>query len=116
MKAETVQRIARPTGILIGLSDELAALCAQVLAEGGLQILRVGHVAAACERIPVTMPQLVVVASSLHPAEVDMLTDRCVAVGAEILHISPSDSPQVLRPILQKAADQALIAIFRRGG
>src|SRR5262249_49491311 len=60
VKRETIQRVATPTAILVGLPDELAGTCTDVLGDGGLRVLRAGHVAAASERIPVVMPQLVV--------------------------------------------------------
>ncbi len=60
VKRETIQRKTSPGAMLIGLPETLAAASASALIDGGLRVLRVGHVAAACERIPVSMPQVVV--------------------------------------------------------
>lgn len=111
---ETIQRVANPTAILIGIGDDLAATCVEALSEGGLRVLRVSHVAAASERIPVVMPQLVVIPVSTRAEDVETLTDRCVAVGAEILRIGPQDDPTRLRKTLADAANVAFIRALRR--
>lgn len=117
VKRETMQRVATPTAILVGVGEPVATVCADALADGGLRVLRVGHLAAACERIPVVMPQLVVVSTALRQEDTDMLTDRCVAVGAEIIKIAP-DAPadRALTAMLKDAANMALIRSLRRGG
>lgn len=117
VRRDTIQRVATPTALLVGVAEPLATFCTDALSDGGLKVLRAGHVAAACERIPVTMPQLVVVASVLRQEESDMLTDRCVAVGAEILKVDP-DAPAdpALKTTLKDAANMALIRSLRRGG
>jgi hypothetical protein len=115
MKRETIQRIATPTAILVGLPDALAMHCTDALGEGGLRVLKVGHVAAAAERIPVVMPQLVLVSTELRQEEVDTLTDRCVAVGADVLRVSPTDSPTVIAETLREAANAAFVKALRRG-
>lgn len=108
VKRETIQRIATPTVILVGLSEEIVARCAEVLDDSGLRVLRVGHVAAASERIPVVMPQLVLV-GDVRPQELELLTDRCVAVGAEVMTIAPDADPAALTTMLKTAARAALI-------
>lgn len=115
-KGQTIQRLATPTAILVGLSEELANVCTEALADGGLRVLKVGHVAAACERIPVVMPQLVVVPTTLHAADAEMLADRCVAVGAEVLRLAPDQDARALPVMLKDAANMALIRALRRGG
>ncbi len=115
MKRETIQRVATPTGILVGLPDQLAGVCTEALGDGGLRVLRVGHVAAASERIPVVMPQLVVVSSTLRQEELDMLHDRCVAVGAEVIRVAPDGDPNALLTTLRTAANTALIKALRGG-
>ncbi len=115
VKRETIQRVATPTGILVGLPDELASLCTEALGDGGLRVLRVGHVAAASERIPVVMPQLVVVSTSLRQEELDVLIDRCVAVGAEVIRVAPDADRKALLAHLRTAANTALIKALRGG-
>jgi len=115
VKRETIQRVATPTGILVGLSDELAAVCTEALGDGGLRVLRAGHVAAASERIPVVMPQLVIVSSTLRQEELDILNDRCVAVGAEVMRVAPDTDRAALVTMLRSAANAALIKALRSG-
>jgi hypothetical protein len=113
---QTIQRVASPTAILVALPDDLAAVCTEALADGGLKVLKVGHVAAACERIPVVMPQLVVTMGSLRPEDADLLTDRCVAVGAEVIKLARDPDQRALGVLLRDAANMALIRALRRGG
>jgi hypothetical protein len=116
VRRETIQRVATPTALLVGVAEPLAASCTDALADGGLRVLKVGHVAAACERIPVIMPQLVVVTATLRQDESDMLADRCVAVGAEILKVAPDTAADAaLKKMLKDAANMALIRSLRRG-
>jgi hypothetical protein len=115
-KGATIQRVATPTAILVGLPEDLAADCTETLADGGLKVLKVGHVAAACERIPVVMPQLVVTTTSLSAYDAETLNDRCVAVGAEVLKVAPGDDRRALAVQLKDAANMALIRALRRGG
>lgn len=115
-KGATIQRIATPTAILVGLPEDLAAECTETLSDGGLKVLRVGHVPAACERIPVVMPQLVVTTAALSPHDADTLNDRCVAVGAEIVRIAADQDRRALVVLLKDAANMALIRALRRGG
>lgn len=115
-KGATIQRIATPTAILVGLPEDLAADCIETLSDGGLKVLKVGHVAAACERIPVVMPQLVVTTTALNAQDMDTLTDRCVAVGAEMIKVAPDQDRRALAVQLKDAANMALIRALRRGG
>lgn len=115
MKRETIQRFATPTGILVGLPEEIAGVCTDALGEGGLRVLRVGHVAAASERIPVVMPQLVVVPTTMRQEELDILEDRCVAVGAEVMRVAPDVDHAALSAALRTAANDALIKALRGG-
>jgi hypothetical protein len=118
VKRETIQRVVTPTAILVGLAEPFATLCNDALAADGLRVLRVGHVAAACERIPVMMPQLVVVSSALGAADLETLADRCVAVGADVFTVDPAASGDTakLRGRLKDAANLARIRSMRRGG
>lgn len=113
---QTIQRVASPAAILVALPDDLAAVCTESLDDGGLKVLKVGHVAAACERIPVVMPQVVVIMSTLRPEEADLLADRCVAVGAEVIRLAPDQDQRALAVLLRDAANMALIRALRRGG
>lgn len=113
MKRETIQRVATPTSILVGLSDDLAELCTEALGDGGLRVLRAAHVVAASERIPVVMPQLVIVSADVRQEELDLLNDRCVAVGAELVRIAADTDRRALVTMLKDAATNALIKALR---
>jgi hypothetical protein len=102
--------------MIVGLPDDLASRCADTLIDGGLRVLKVGHAAAACERIPVVMPHLVVASSAIRPDEEEALTDRCVAVGAEILKVAPGTDMAALEVLLKDAANSAIVRALRRGG
>jgi hypothetical protein len=110
--------VPSPSAILIlaGIAEPLAEACARALLAGGLRVLRVAHVAAAAERIPVVMPQVVVVSSTLLPGEAETLADRCVAVGAQVITVAPERVlDPTLGPSLEAAARQALARAVRRG-
>lgn len=109
MKGQTIQRVATPTAMMVGLPEQLAGRCTAVLAGSGLRVLRVGHVAAACERMPVAMPQLVLARADLEEGERELLADRCVAVGAHLLALDPEATLASLSPVLLEAAGAALL-------
>lgn len=109
MKGETLQRVASPTAMLVGLPDQLAGRCTAVLAGTGVRVLRVGHVAAACERMPVAMPQVVVALDDLAAAEREMLEDRCVAVGAQLLALPADATAKAVAAELLPAASHAVL-------
>lgn len=109
VKGETIQRVATPTAMLVGLPEPLGGRAAAVLGGTGLRLLRVGHAAAASERIPVAMPQLVVVTTTLAPAEHELLVDRCVAVGAELLAFAADAELHALSTALLRAASAAVL-------
>jgi hypothetical protein len=115
VKRETIQRVATPTAILVGLPEDLAMVCTEALGEGGLRVLKVGHVAAASERIPVVMPQLVLVSTTMRADDLDILNDRCVAVGAEVIQLAPDMHPGTVGTLLKNAANTALIKALRGG-
>jgi hypothetical protein len=61
------------------------------------------------------MPQLVVTMSDLSPPDADTLADRCVAVGAEVIRLTPDQDLRALGVLLKDAANVALIRALRRG-
>lgn len=113
VKRETIQRVATPTAILIGVPEPLGTACTEALNQGGLRVLKVGHVAAACERIPVVMPQLVVT-GPISEHESELLADRCVAVGADVFRVEANPDEPRLRERLKDAATVALIRSMRQ--
>ena len=95
------------TAMLVALDDRLANACITVLDDAGFRVIRVKHVAPALERMPVVMPQLVVVPSDLRTEEEEPLADRCVAVGAEVLKLSPEVDVRALVALVTSAANAA---------
>jgi hypothetical protein len=96
------------TAMLVALDDKVAGACVTILDDAGFRVVRVKHVAPALERLPVVMPQLVVVPATLAHDEDEMLVDRCVAIGAEILRLAPEIDPRALGALLANAAHGAL--------
>lgn len=101
--------------MLVGLAEDVANFCDDNLADTGIRVLRVSHLAAASERIPVVMPQLVVVPAYLGVEDSDMLTDRCVAVGAEVIKVDERPDKKALKEQLRVAGQNALVRAFRGG-
>jgi hypothetical protein len=86
--AITHQVYIEPHALVIGLPDEHIALCHEVMGDAGLRVdvLRTAlGLGAACEKIPKTLPQMVVASASLGADAVSALEDRAIAVGAVFL-------------------------------
>lgn len=71
--------------MLVGLGPKLTTACQETLAGLGYRVVLVAHVPAACERMAVMMPLLLVADADALQGERDELRDRAVAVGAEML-------------------------------
>jgi hypothetical protein len=89
-RAITHQVYIEPHALVIGLPDEHLALCHEVMGDAGLRVdvMRTGlglALAAACEKIPKALPQMVVASASLGPDALSALEDRAIAVGAVFL-------------------------------
>jgi hypothetical protein len=83
-----------------GLADVVAA----GFERAGVRVLRVAHAAAACERLAIAMPQVIVVLGTLHAAERDALADRATAVGALVMYVDPEIDPETLDELVRRAA------------
>ncbi len=77
--------VPNPSAMAVGLPDALAEASALHLAP--LPVMRVAHVVAACERMVVTRPQVIVVMATA--PQVDVLRERAVDVGAELAELTP---------------------------
>lgn len=95
-----------PSAITVALPDELFVLCHEVLPVAGLRIHRVAHAHAACERIAVLLPQLVVVLATMKSRDLDLVEDRAIAVGAIVLHLDPDHGYDVLTAQLEETVRQ----------
>ncbi len=105
---QTLPRMDMATAMLVALDDGLAGACITILDDAGFRVVRVKHVAPACERMPVVMPQIVLVPSTLRRDEDELLVDRCTAVGAELLRLAPDVDANALVHLLASAAQTAL--------
>ncbi len=97
-------RVQVATAMLVALDDALAAQCVTLLDQAGFRVIRVKHVAPALERMPVVMPKLVVVPTTLSRGDEEGIVDRCVAVGAEVLRIPEGTDPDTLAKLLASAS------------
>ncbi len=94
--------------MIVGLDAAVAEAAQEILRGYGYQVLRVGHVAAAGERLPVLMPILVVASAETVKVERDVLEDGAVAVGARVVWL-PRDADAV-KTLLAHTARQVLEA------
>jgi hypothetical protein len=92
----TTELYIEPNAIVVGLADDLLALCHEYLPPAGLKIYRVAHAHAACERIAVLLPRLVVVPANMPSDELDMIEDRAAAVAALVLYLDDDHAYELL--------------------
>lgn len=104
----TVKVTRSPTVMLIGAPPALAAQCDTELP---LPALRVAHVAAATQRIPVTRPLIVIAFGALPPGDDEMLRDACAGTGSMLLEAAKDASFRELKT----RVIEALVVIERRG-
>jgi len=71
-------------------------------------LTRVASAAAACERMAVAMPQVVVVLGPITVEERDALHDRATAVGALVMYLDPSLDSATMQELVERAARVAI--------
>jgi hypothetical protein len=103
--SQTMPRMDMATAMLVAIDDRLAGACITILDDAGFRVIRVKHVAPALERLPVIMPQLVIVPTNLRKEEDEPLADRCVAIGAEVLRLAPDVDVRALVALVTSAAN-----------
>jgi hypothetical protein len=69
----------------VGLAESLADACAEHIEP--IPLMRVAHVVAACERMVVTRPQIVIVMAGID--KIEMLRERAEDIRAEIAELTP---------------------------
>jgi len=107
----TVYRHLDTVVLFIGANEELATKSAEIFEMVRIRVVRVAHPAAANERIPVVMPQMIVLLDQLHGTEREDLNDRAKAVGALVVDVDPTLDDGTRAEILERAAKAA----FERG-
>src|SRR3954452_25439934 len=96
------------TAMLVGPIAEVADRVAARFEEAHVTVIRVVHAAAACERLAVAMPQVVVVLGTLRSDERDAVADRTTAVGALIMYVDPQLDAETLEELVTRAATAAI--------
>lgn len=92
----TTELYVEPSAITVGVGDDLLALCHEFLPPAGLKVYRVAHAHAACERMAVLLPRLVIVPAAMRSVELDLIEDRAAAIGALVLHLDPGHGYELL--------------------
>ncbi len=104
----TIIRQVSMTAMLVGPNGRVADLVADSFEQARVHVVRVMHAAAACERLAVSMPQVVVVLGTLRPDERDALADRATAVGALLMYFDPQLDAETLHELVSRAAQAAI--------
>lgn len=104
----TIIRQVNMTAMLVGPTGRGADVVAELFGQARVTVVRVVHAAAACERMAVSMPQVVVVLGTLRPDERDALADRATAVGALLMYFDPELDEDTLRELVARAAQAAI--------
>jgi hypothetical protein len=90
--------------LLVGIDPEIAAACERFV--DPYPVLRVGHAAAAVERICVVHPKVVVIPSSLREQEAREVREVAAIVGAEVITLHPDRThalPSMVLAALEKS-------------
>lgn len=104
----TVIRHVSMSAMLVGPNSGVADKVTSKFEESNVKVVRAGHAAAACERLAVAMPQVVVVLGTLRPDERDALADRATAVGALLMYMDPELDDETLDELVERAAQAAI--------
>ena len=83
----TIPRQEGKSALLVGMDEKIADTCTIILRALSFSVRRAAHIAAACERIPVLQPSVVVLPIASKPAATEAFHDCVVAVGASIVWI-----------------------------
>ena len=108
MDSSTIIRVVNMTAMLVGPIGDVADKVAKGFEQARVRVVRVTHAAAACERLAVAMPQVVVVLGTLRQDERDALSDRATAVGALLMYVDPELDQETLDELVARAATAAI--------
>ncbi|MDB4943137.1 MAG: hypothetical protein JWP97_2671 [Labilithrix sp.] len=110
----TVIRHVSMSAMLVGPNSDVADRVTSRFEESNVKVVRAGHAAAACERLAVAMPQVVVVLGSLRADEREALADRATAIGALLMDMDPELDDETLGELVARAARAAIERKFAR--
>ena len=108
MDSSTIIRQVKMTAMLVGPTGRGADVVAELFARARVTVVRVLDAASACERLAVTMPQVVVILGTLRADERDALADRATAVGALLMDFDPELDEETLGDLVARAAQAAI--------
>jgi hypothetical protein len=94
--------------MLVDLGPKIAAACSELLGSIGYRVVFVAHVPAACERIAVVMPLLLVADADALDRDREDLRERAVAVGAHVLWFPKAADVQFVCSAVKLTAVAAL--------
>src|SRR4051812_10211619 len=90
--------------MLVDVPVDLERFIARAL---GMSILRVNHAHAACQRMPTTLPLVVVVGGERTAEEVALLEEHTLAIGAQLVQLAQVKELDKLELHLKAAARAA---------
>lgn len=108
MGESTVYRHLDTVTLLVGADSALVRKAKELLEQVMIRVTRASHVAAAAERLPVVMPQAVVLFGSFTPAERENLVDRATAIGALVFYVDDKLPPADVEPLVEGIAKAAV--------
>jgi hypothetical protein len=104
----TVIRHVSMTVMLVAPKGAIADDVALRFERARVLLVRVASSAAACERMAVAMPQVVVVLGTIGADERDALNDRAMAVGALLMYVDPALDDDTMQELVERAARVAI--------
>ena len=110
----TIIRQVNMVAMLVGPNGRVAEDVTMYFAQARVTVVRAIHAAAACERMAVSMPQVVLVLGTLGADEHDALADRATAVGALLMYVDPGLDAETLEELVGRAAMAAVERKMRR--
>jgi hypothetical protein len=106
--SSTIIRQITMTAMLVGPDGAAAENVTMRLERARLRVDHVTYASAACERLAVSMPQVVIVLGTLGPDEREALSDRATAVGALVMYVDPELDEETLQELVARAARAAI--------
>lgn len=108
MGESTVYRHLDTVTLLVGADSELVQKAKELLEQVMIRVTRAAHIAAAAERLPVVMPQAVVLFGGVTAEEREHLIDRATAIGALVFYVDDKLPVGDLEPLVEGIAKAAV--------